>query len=162
NAVGFFGADRPEEEMILVGGEEGRRLGTEEMVVGEHAADDRQHEQRARDDTEAGRFEGGGPVGHEGHIRSGSWLLVSGCWLLVRATIHYGTRRYGTRHHRGDGRSNLRVLLDLVSGPRGLRDSDVGDRSRCDCQENRFRNAEPQIEVTEPVVLAALEADEED
>ena len=77
NAVGFFGADRPEEEMILVGGEEGRRLGTEEMVVGEHAADDRQHEQRARDDAEAGRFEGGGPVGHEGHVRSGCWLLVT-------------------------------------------------------------------------------------
>src|SRR5207249_7653806 len=44
---------------------------------GEHAADDRQHEQRARDDAEAGRFEGGGPVGHEGHIRSGCWLLVT-------------------------------------------------------------------------------------
>src|SRR5438067_738969 len=72
---------------------------------------------------------------------AGCWLLVAGCWLLVRATIHYGTR-----HHRGHGRSNLRVLLDLLRARRGLRGSDVGDRSRCDCQENHFRNEEHQIE----------------
>jgi hypothetical protein len=54
--------------MILVGREERRRLGPEEMVVDEHAADDRQHDERAQDDAEARRFEGGGAFGHERHI----------------------------------------------------------------------------------------------